>query len=154
MKLPKLGCVIALLIILIVLPAAFSAQGRTVINDSAAAKLLLGRHMLSLQWISWDYFGSATVKNEAGVYSLRGKQNGRGNDDFLTIEGNIISIDTNEFKFEGTITTRVSHINAGEPCVRQGDFTFRITGKRKYWRLQEMDNPCDEATDYVDIYFR
>jgi hypothetical protein len=32
--------------------------------------------------------------------------------------------------------------------------TFKITGKRKYWRMQQFDNPCDEAADYVDIYFR
>jgi hypothetical protein len=153
MKLPKHRSVLTLLAALIVFPTVIAAQERTVINDSAAAKMLLGRHMLSLQWISWDHFGTASVKNEAGIYSLRGEQKGRGND-LLTIEGNIVSIDSKEFRFEGTITTRISHINNGEPCVRQGDFTFRNTGKRKYWRLQEMDNPCDTATDYVDIYFR
>ena len=154
MRPPKLGRVIALLTAVIAFAMANAAQERTVINDQAAAKMLLGSHMLSLQWISWDHFGRATVKNEAGVYSLRGTQKGRGNDDSLTIEGNIVSVDSKEFKFEGTITTRISHINGGEPCVRQGEFTFRITGKRKYWRLQEMDNPCDTATDYVDIYFK
>lgn len=49
---------------------------------------------------------------------------------------------------------QISHINGGEPCVREGEMTFAITRKRKYWRLQEMQNPCDTATDYVDIYFR
>jgi hypothetical protein len=153
MKLPKHRSVLTLLAALIVFPTSIAAQERTIINDPATARMLLGRHMLSLQWISWDHFGTASVKNEAGIYSLRGEQKGRGND-LLTIEGNIVSIDSKEFRFEGTITTRISHINNGEPCVRQGDFTFRITGKRKYWRLQEMDNPCDTATDYVDIYFR
>jgi hypothetical protein len=153
MKLPKHRSVLTLLAALIVFPTVIAAQERTVINDSAAAKMLLGRHMLSLQWISWDHFGTASVKNEAGIYSLRGEQKGRGND-LLTIEGNIVSIDSKEFRFEGTITTRISHINNGEPCVRQGDFTFRNTGKRKYWRLQEIDNPCDTATYDVDIYFR
>jgi hypothetical protein len=31
---------------------------------------------------------------------------------------------------------------------------FKITEKRKYWRLQEMQSPCDTATDYVDIFMR
>jgi hypothetical protein len=115
--------------------------------------MLLGRHMLSLQWISWEKFGTAVVTNKLGVYGLEGEQRGPGGD-YLKIAGMIVSIDAREFKFEGTITTRVSHINNGQPCERQGDFTFKVTGKRKYWRLQEMDNPCDEATDYVDIYFR
>jgi hypothetical protein len=130
------------------------AQERTQVNDRAAAAMLLGRHKLSLQWISWDYFGTVDIKNQAGVYSVRGRQKGRGNNDLLTIEGNIVSIDAKQFVFEGTIVTTVSHINGGQPCTRQGDFTFRITGKRKYWRMQEIDNPCDEAADYVDIYFK
>lgn len=130
------------------------AQERTIINDAAAAKMLLGNHKLSLQWISWDYFGTATVTNKAAVYSIKGSQKGRGNSDFVTIEGMIISIDAKQFVFQGKIVMQISHINGGKPCERQGDFTFKITGKRKYWRMMEMDNPCDEATDYVDIYFR
>jgi hypothetical protein len=131
-----------------------AAQEKTVVNDALAAKMLLGRHMLSLQWISWDYFGSATVTKSAGVYNIEGEQKGRGNTDFLKIDGSIKSIDAKEFVFDGTIITQVSHINAGQPCTREGEFTFKITGKRKYWRLMQMDNPCEPVTDYVDIYFR
>ncbi|MFL6466858.1 MAG: hypothetical protein ACJ72Z_02760 [Pyrinomonadaceae bacterium] len=140
--------------IMVAVFAVSQAQERTVVNDQAAAKMLLGNHKLSLQWISWDNFGTATVSNKAAVYSVKGSQKGRGNTDFLTIEGIIVSIDAKQFVFEGKIVTQVSHINSGKPCIRQGDFTFKITGKRRYWRLMEMDNPCDEATDYVDIYFR
>jgi hypothetical protein len=133
-----------------------AAQERTVINDAAAAKRLLGRHMLSLQWISWDHFGTATVTNTGGVYRIKGQQKGRGQSatDHLLVEGVIRSIDKREFVMEGRVVMRVSHINSGEPCVREGLLTFRVTGSRKYWRMQEMDNPCDEATDYVDIYFK
>lgn len=70
----------------------------------------------------------------------------------MKIDGVIASVDAKEFKFDGTITTKISYIADGEPCERTGEMTFRITGKRKYRRLQEMDNPCDGATDYVDIY--
>jgi len=136
------------------LMATVSAQERTIINDRAAAAALLGRHKLSLQWISWDHFGTANVTKNAAIYSIKGSQKGRGNSDFVTIDGMIVSIDAKQFVFEGKIVMQVSHINGGKPCERQGDFTFKITGKRKYWRMMEMDNPCDEATDYVDIYFR
>jgi hypothetical protein len=78
----------------------------------------------------------------------------RRNGDFLTIEGDITSVDEKSFTFTGKVVMRISHINEGQPCTREGELTFRITGKRRYWRMQEMDNPCDEATDYVDIYFR
>lgn len=131
------------------------AQERTKINDKAAASKLLGRHLLSLQWVSWDYFGRATVTNKRGVYHLKGEQEGRGNTDFVRVEGVITRIDAKEFWLDGKVTTQVSHINDGKPCVRDGeDIVFRITGKRKYWRMAEIDNPCDAVADYVDIYFR
>ncbi|MBC7899254.1 MAG: hypothetical protein H7070_04295 [Saprospiraceae bacterium] len=132
---------------------AFSQQ-KTDVNDKKAAQMLLGRHKLSLQWISWDYLGTANVIDRKGIYYLKGEQKGRGNTDFVKIDGLITSVDANEFKFDGTVEMQISHINGGQPCKREGEMTFRITGKRKYWRMQEMDNPCDQATDYVDIYFR
>ncbi len=147
--------------ILIALIACFvfglsvGAQERTEINSPSAARMLLGRHKVSLQWVSWDYFGVATVTNRGGVYSIKGEQKGRGkNTDFVKLDGVIKSIDAKEFKFDGKIVTQVSHINGGMACDREGEFTFKITGKRKYWRLQQMDNPCDPVTDYVDIFFR
>jgi hypothetical protein len=133
-----------------------AAQDKTDVNSPAAARMLLGRHKLSLQWVSWDYFGVATVSNRGGMYSLKGEQKGRGQtkSDFVTIDGTITSIGAKEFAFSGKIVTQVSHINGGKPCGRDGEFTFKITGNRRYWRLQQMDNPCDPVTDYVDIYFR
>ncbi|MEP7149325.1 MAG: hypothetical protein ABI857_10610 [Acidobacteriota bacterium] len=131
------------------------AQQRTDVNDSAAARTLLGRHKLSLQWVSWDYFGTATVTNRRGVYTLKGEQKGLGkNSDFVSVDGVITSVDAKEFSFKGKIITQVSHINGGKPCERDGEFTFKITGKRRYWRLHQMDNPCDPVTDYVDIYLK
>jgi len=147
--------VLVLVAVLIFVTGA-AAQDKTDINDAAAARMLLGRHKLSLQWVSWDYFGVATVANARGVYSLKGEQKGRGQSksDFVTIDGTITSIDAKEFAFSGKIVTQVSHINGGKPCTRDGEFTFKITGNRRYWRMQQMDNPCDPVTDYVDIYFR
>jgi hypothetical protein len=146
----------AVFITLFAFGATVAGQERTTINDAAAAKMLLGRHMLSLQWISWEYFGTATVTSTRGIYRITGQQRGRGESkgDYLRIDGVITSIDAREFKFSGKIEMRISHINNGEPCIRDGEFTFAITGKRRYWRMREMENPCDTATDYVDIYFR
>jgi hypothetical protein len=129
-----------------------AAPDKTVVNDARAKQMLLGPHMLSLQWVSWDRFGRADVTERDGTLYLLGEQ--KLNDDYLTIDGRLVSVDAKEFVFEGKIVTRVSHINGGEPCVREGRFTFAITQKRKYWRLQQMDNPCDPVTDYVDVYFR
>ena len=127
---------------------------KVIVNDMAAKQMLVGAHRLSLQWISWDYFGKATVTEKNGSLLIKGEQRGRGNDDYVTMDGVITRVDAKEFTFEGDITTRVSHINKGEPCKRSGEMTFRATGNRRYWRLQQMNNPCDEAADYVDIFFR
>ena len=127
---------------------------KVIVNDMAAKQMLAGAHRFSLQWISWDYFGKAVVTDRNGSLFIKGEQRGRGNDDYVTMDGVITRVDAKEFTFEGDIVTRVSHINKGEPCKRSGEMTFRITGNRRYWRLQQMDNPCDEAADYVDIFFR
>jgi hypothetical protein len=127
---------------------------KVIVNDMAAKQMLVGAHRFSLQWISWDYFGKAIVTEKNGSLLVKGEQRGRGNDDYVTMDGVITRVDAKEFTFEGDIITRVSHINNGEPCKRSGEMTFRITGNRRYWRLQQMNNPCDEAADYVDIFFR
>ncbi len=143
-----------LFLILFVFAAGNFAQSRTVVNDTKARQMLLGKHLLSLQWISWNYFGAATVTNQKGVYYLKGKQKQRGGTDYVELDGVITEINAKDFKFNGKITMQISHINSGKPCVREGEMTFAVTGRRKYWRLQEMQSPCDVTTDYVDIYFR
>ena len=144
----------ALILLIGVLAVLGSAQTKTVIKDQKAGKMMLGRHKISLQWISWDYFGLANVTNKKGMFYLSGEQKGRKSTDFVKVDGIITSISGNEFTFEGKVTTQVTHINGGKPCTREGEMVFRVTGKRKYWRLQAIDNPCDSVADYVDIYFR
>jgi hypothetical protein len=145
---------VIVLSLVITFAAGAAAQQKTVINDKRAAKMLLGRHLLSLQWISWDHFGKANVTNKNGIYRIKGEQRGRGNTDLLMIDGYITEIGAKEFTFSGKILTQISHINGGKPCTRDGEYTFKITGKRKYWRMQQFDNPCDQAADYVDLYLR
>ncbi|HXH68757.1 MAG TPA: hypothetical protein VNI60_00275 [Pyrinomonadaceae bacterium] len=94
------------------------AQEKTVVNDANAKKMLLGKHKLSLQWISWDYFGTAIVTNKNSVLYLKGEQKQRGGKDYLKIDGTITSIDKNEFTFNGTIEMRISHNNDGKACKR------------------------------------
>jgi|WetSurMetagenome_2_1015567.scaffolds.fasta_scaffold361777_2 hypothetical protein len=137
-----------------------SAPARTVVRDQAAKRQLLGEHKLSLQWISWKHFGKATVTDRDGLLELRGEQrrdaaDTQGSpDDFLRLEGVVTEVRALEFVLRGAVTTRVSHLADGKECRREGIFTFAIKGKRRYWRLQQMQNPCDEVVDYVDLYLR
>ncbi|HZS10104.1 MAG TPA: hypothetical protein VFD58_35075 [Blastocatellia bacterium] len=144
-----------LLLTAVALPRQGARDGaKTEVKDAAAKARLLGDHRLSLQWISWDYFGKASVTERNGTLFIKGEQKSRKGDDSLTIDGMITSVEATQFRFRGTIITRVSHINGGAPCRREGEMTFAIKGARRYWRLKEMDNPCDGVTDYVDVYFR
>lgn len=130
------------------------AQDKTTINDKTAKANLLGKHRLSLQWISWDYFGAATITEKNGTLYLRGEQKSRKGDDYVKIDGIITAVDAKTFTFNGAVITKVSYNNEGKPCTREGEMTFAIKGARKYWRLQQMQSPCGVETDYVDIYFK
>ncbi len=128
------------------------AAAKTVIEDAAAKKKLLGAHLLTLQWIESKQAGKATVTDKDGLLSLEGEQ--RKGTDAVTVKGVITKVAKTTFTFDGTIVTTVSHINGGKACERKGEMTFAITQKRKYWRLQQMDNPCAKVADYVDVFMR
>lgn len=136
-----------------------AGEGRqgTIVNNPTAYAQLLGRHKFQLHWISWDKwetFGNLTVTNKQGLLVMRGAYRDPQSGDFIELDGIVTRVEARTFEFHGKIVTRVSHINGGEPCTREGDMTFAITGKRRYWRLQQMQNPCDGVTDYVDIFLR
>ena len=155
-----------LMILCLMLALAFGADAQTkrrtpVKKTTTTQRALtpeqkvLGKHMLSLQWISWDYFGTCNItKDDNGVLHCKGEQLSRENDDYLKINGTIEIVDANNLKFTGTIAMKIYHINGGKECLREGTFDFKATNGRKYWRMQQMDNPCDMACDYVDIYFK
>lgn len=155
-----------LMILCLMLAVAFGANAQTkrrtpVKKTTTTQRALtpeqkvLGKHMLSLQWISWDYFGTCNItKDDNGVLHCKGEQLSRENDDYLKINGTIEIVDANNLKFTGTIAMKIYHINGGKECLREGTFDFKATNGRKYWRMQQMDNPCDMACDYVDIYFK
>ena len=149
MKWYKVLLMIAALGLVCVTASASQAKA----SDNAEQKLL-GKHMFSLQWILFqkEKFGTASVtrNNDGGLYvDARQELNG----DYVTLKGDVRVVDAKEFTVTGELVTCVSHINSGKPCVRGGTFTFKATGKRKYWRMQEMANPCENVVDYVDIYF-
>ena len=128
-------------------------------------KMMLGTHLFSLQWISWDRFGKVNITKgkDENTYYIIGKQDGRNcsddeqgriNGDYVSIDGTLTVVSKTKLIFNGTIITKAYCVNNGQECVRNGQFHFESTSGRRYWRLQEMENPCDNVTDYVDIYFK
>ena len=58
---------------------------------TAAEKKLLGKHMFSLQWISWEQFGTAGVTRGKQGLEIDARQELDG--DFVTLKGTIEIID-------------------------------------------------------------
>lgn len=124
------------------------------VKDKAELDLLLGVHPFTLQWIGWDKPGRVVIAEEKNQITLRGKQEDKKAENLMTIDGVITEIDKRMFRFKGKIVYRVTHLNQGKPCTRKGTMTFRRRGKRKYWRLMQMSNPCDGVTDYIDVFVK
>ena len=137
-----------------------SAPENTVIHDPAAAQALEGAHRFSLQWISWENFGSVTITDEDGLLRIRGHQTLQGTGGVsqarqaMTIDGVVTAIDKTRFEFEGELMIRLGRGGeAKDPCFRKGKLTFQYReGNSRSWRLTQQQNPCVDHVDYVDIY--
>lgn len=148
---------VALLAAGLVLPLMASAQEspapqRTEVVDRAALDRLRRNSGISLQWIAWDNSrGRVRVVEVDGLVRLQGSQQQRNGPGRLEIDGVVTRIEATSFVFQGRVTMRQAPQDRAE-CLRDGRLTFRVTGTRRYWRMQEME-ACGGLTDYVDIYF-
>jgi hypothetical protein len=131
--------------------AAPEAPSRTIVGDPAALARLRNNAGISLQWISWDYRGRVRVSETGGRVHLSAAQRARSGAGRLELDGDVVEIGASSFTFRGRIAI-VDTPDPGRNCLRDGTYEFRITGRRHYWRLQQMEQ-CDGLTDYVDIYF-
>lgn len=139
------------------LPVLLAASGPTVVKDPAAKAKLLGEHGFTVQWVQWGREkGKATVTEQDGQLRLKGEQRHGQSGNWATLDGIITEVDGRSFRFQGRIEIRVDFLAGGKPCLREGEFTFRISGARRFWRLKEMANPCEggNTVDYVDLHFR
>lgn len=120
-------------------------------------KMYTGNRIVTLQWLN----ESATKKAKSGkvitkaqpgspVLSMKGEQR-KDDANFLLIDGTMQPISATEFLFSGTITTKISYLNEGKECVKEGNFTFKKYLGRAFYRLQEKDN-CSGEVNYVDIF--
>jgi hypothetical protein len=142
---------LAACLVLLLLPLAAAQAQRTIVGDPAALARLRRNTGITLQWISWDYRGRVRVGEAAGRVHLSGTQAQRDGAGRLELDGDVVEIGPRSFTFRG----RIAITDTPDPdreCLRDGIFEFRITGQRRYWRLQQMEQ-CDGLTDYVDIYF-
>ncbi len=133
---------------------SYAQQPVVKFNKEAFQRNLVGQHGITLQWISWDYRGTVKIAEENNVLKIRGIQKSKENNtDSVSIDGILEVINDKEIRFTGKIITTVSYNNQGKPCEKEGTYTFKKIGNRRYWRLQEMKNCDGVVVDYVDLYF-
>lgn len=121
-----------------------------VLSQRDAARLR-GLQGITLQWISWDKRGEASVTiDEAGLWRLHGSQSG-ADGAVLVVDGTITEIGPDYFILEGAITI-ANTPDAGRSCEGQGTWRFAVTQNRQYYRLRTFEW-CDHLTDYIDLYF-
>jgi hypothetical protein len=130
-----------------------AAQADPTITDQAAAKQVLGKHALTLQWLGFGDLraaGTVNVLAKDGRWTLSGMQEAK--EGFVTLDGEVVAVGKTSFDFQGKVVTRADGNNHDQPCAREGRYTFLKKPGKKYWRLQPVDNPCDPVADYIDIY--
>ncbi|TAH21970.1 MAG: hypothetical protein EAZ08_02235 [Cytophagales bacterium] len=130
------------------------AQSSVKFNKDAFQRNLIGQHGITLQWVGWENKGIVKITKDGELLRIKGEQKSKENQtDIVSIDGTLEVISDKEIKFSGQIITTVSYNNGGAPCEKNGIYTFKKTGNRRYWRLQEMQNCDGVVVDYVDLYF-
>ena len=129
----------------------------TAVNDSTTASLLLGQHKLHHHLIGKVPAGQLKIENHQGIYSLNGSQTGpalknKAKPDSFKIQGQITEINTNHFKFTGTIETRLKI--DGKACKKTGLFYFAYSKKnnlKQNWRLLQNQHTCSNKTAIITL---
>ena len=146
----EIKCFIVFVLVFLGTILATSAQEATATESIETT--LLGEHVFGVQFI-WDGYGIAHItKNEAGELCIKGEQYSKDKEEYVLLEGEITIIDDRNF----TITGHLKLFTKGCCGLLDRDFsyTFRKTGKRKYWRLKEREELCSQYTCayYLDIF--
>ncbi|MDY0904603.1 hypothetical protein [Pedobacter sp. CFBP9032] len=114
-----------------------------------------GLHSFTIQWITFNKSnpGKVYIKEiSEDEYSIEGEQRDSKSKEYVTIKGTFLN-QGSILKFNGKIVSKINSINGGQPCELNGLSIFKASGKRQYWRLQQMLNCDGETTDYIDIFF-
>lgn len=121
-------------------------------QETTFEESMIGKHQFGVQFI-WDGYGSAKItKDEQGILHIKGEQYSNNKEEYVLLGGIITVIDEKNIKIKGNLKLFT------EGCCglldREIDYTFRKTGSRKYWRLKERNDLCDQYTCayYLDIF--
>jgi hypothetical protein len=121
-------------------------------------KLRTGTHDIEIywaEWMSWDKPGNATITAAGnGKYTITGKQTGRDNKGYMTINGTLQLISASIMEFNGTIVSQEAIINGGKICKREGKLRFAANNKQKKWIMNKVQRWDEQPVDeYITINF-
>jgi hypothetical protein len=138
--------------------AAFSLAPDNAFSSGDIEQLVLGNHVLTLQWLqNHNGIGKAKIFKKGKTLVLDGYQEElyEGSLNYMKIGGTVKIINPKVLEFDGKIITRINYINSGVTYERKGRLILKAWGNRKYWRMQKMTQPDGEhtVTDYIDIFF-
>ncbi len=77
------------------MPPSSVAADKTIFKDHVQRAKLIGKHMLSLQWLQFmnNMYGNATVTDKDGVLLLKGEQRVKGKEKgYVTVDGRITEV--------------------------------------------------------------
>jgi hypothetical protein len=124
-------------------------------NQEKVKPIRTGAHSFTIQWISFNRStpGKVLIKKIGDEeYSIQGEQRDPDSKEYVSIKGTFLN-QGRILKFNGKIISKINFINGGQPCELNGLSIFKASGKRQYWRLQQMLNCDGQTTDYIDIFF-
>lgn len=125
---------------------------------AALPSIRTGSHDIEIywaEWMSWDKPGKATITSTGkGKYTISGKQMGRDNKGYMTINGTLQLISSSVLEFTGTIISQEAIINQGKICKREGKIRFTANNKQKKWIMNKVQNWGEQSVDeYITINF-
>lgn len=133
----------------------FTLNTAGISDREIAENMLIGDHPFGVQFI-WDGYGTCTIKKEADVLKISGSQYSKDKEDFVFINGTVNIIDSRVFAVTGTLDTNIKSCCGS--VKKEGTFTFKRWGNRKFWRLQnpERESFCDKYVChyYIDIFMK
>ena len=117
-----------------------------------------GTHAIEIywaEWMSWDKPGNATISALGnGKYSIKGRQTGRDNKGYMTIDGTLQLISKTQIEFTGTVISQEAIINNGKICKREGKIRFTANLKTKKWVMNKVQKWGEQLVDeYITINF-
>jgi riboflavin kinase/FMN adenylyltransferase len=118
----------------------------TVSSTKIRKALQEGNMALSNEYLGYDYFLSGSI--------VKGKQLGRDKKGYMTMEGTLQLISSNQLEFTGTIISQEAIINKGKICKREGKIRFTANPKQKKWIMNKVQRWDEQPVDeYITINF-